>query len=360
MAKEKVMESQSTLDVIVPVFNTPISDLERCFNSIKVQSYKKWKCLIVNSSTEREVIHFIDIFCEDNDQFTTIKVKNKGASGNRNKALEFCSSEFVTFIDSDDEIEPTFFEEAIEVTKKDEQVDIVMGLTLEINERQEVQKKQESIVIENYEEKNELLSYLIAGLSNNGTRHLNGILVGRVYPKIIRTGLAKNVKFRNEIIIHEDNIFSFETFEKARKIIVINKTFYKYYKNGYSITNSKTYDEFENQKLINEIQFSKQLIEVVKKSKYKISESALGIRLANNVLNYIYGIYDWKSTNENIKLMLKSGILYSIPKAEDYSQYSLNVKQKSLLLSNGKLRNFIFVTMVMLRTVKLLMRKLTL
>ena len=82
-------------------------------------------------------------------------MKNKGASGNRNKALEFCSSEFVTFIDSDDEIEPTFFEEAIEVTKKDEQVDIVMGLTLEINERQEVQKKQESIVIENYEEKNE-------------------------------------------------------------------------------------------------------------------------------------------------------------------------------------------------------------
>lgn len=354
-------KSECTLDVVVPVFNAPISDLKRCLDSIKFQTYNKWKCLIVDASTKLDITRFIEKFCEDNEQFGSIKVKNAGSSGNRNKALAFCNSEYVTFIDADDVIEPFFFEETLEVAKEDKSADIIMGITSEIKNNKSYIKDlhfSKELTIESYEEKSKLLSYLVAGISSQNTQYLDGILVGRVYPKIIRTDLVKNVRFSNKIIIHEDNLFSFETFEKAKKTVIIPKVYYKYYINNYSITNSKSDNKFELKKLINEIDFSKQLIETVRKSKYKIDESALGIRLTNSVLNYVYEIYGWASFNKSINRMLKSGILSSIPKFADYSKYPLNAKQKVIILSGRNLRKIIFVLMAVLRVVKLTGRKL--
>lgn len=47
------------VDVIIPVYNTPIADLKRCLNSIQNQTYKQWQIRHHRMLLE---IHILDVF----------------------------------------------------------------------------------------------------------------------------------------------------------------------------------------------------------------------------------------------------------------------------------------------------------
>ena len=341
------------LKVIVPVFNTPMHDLERCLKSIQLQTYDNWSCLIVDASLNVETSKFVKNFCRSNDKFDFVKITNRGASGNRNEALKLCKAEFVTFVDADDEIVPTFFEKSLKFIASDDSIDVVVGVTSEIknhNEEYPSLNLQNPIFISSTIEKNKLLSYLVAGVADDDTSCLSGILVGRVYPKIIRTKLAQQVEFNDKIIIHEDNIFSFKIFELARKIVITPDVFYQYYKNNYSITNSMGNLQFNDKRLKNEIEFSKDLLNLVNSSKYEIKKSAIGIRLVNNIMNYIYSIDG--NVNEAISLLLKSNILNKIPKA-DYRDYpDVGIKKKLILRNSHLFRSFMVRAMIIIHVIR--------
>ena len=42
------------IDIVVPVYNTPIEDLERCFYSILTQTYKDYKVYIIDDGSNIE------------------------------------------------------------------------------------------------------------------------------------------------------------------------------------------------------------------------------------------------------------------------------------------------------------------
>lgn len=356
-----MVKSMMSLEVIVPVFNTPVQDLERCLNSIQAQSYKEWSCLIVDASSDPETSKFIVNFCKINEKFRFVKTENKGAAGNRNVALEQCKAEFITFVDADDEVTPNFIEKSLEFIKDDSAVDIVMGATAEIKKtsvrKTPVLTLRKPIAITDNLDKSKLLSYLVAGIPDKDTNYLNGILVGRVYPKIIRTSLAKIVSFNENITIHEDNIFSFKTFELAKKIVITPEVFYLYYKNDYSVTNSlqNYYSEFDN--CDNELKFSKQLLDIVKSSNYKIKTSAIGIRLTNNVMNYIYSIKNSESANVKVNVLLNSEMFNEIPKANYATYFGIGIKKKMFLKANPFFRGCIIKLIITLVRIKKILLK---
>ena len=54
------------IDIIITIYNTPIIDLERCFNSIKGQKYKEWNVILIDDGSKHEISNWLDTWCEQN------------------------------------------------------------------------------------------------------------------------------------------------------------------------------------------------------------------------------------------------------------------------------------------------------
>lgn len=102
------------VSIIVPCYNQA-EYLSEALNSVWVQSYKNWQCIIINdgsTDTTSNIAH--EWICKDS-RFTYIEQVNKGLSNARNTGLKFSRGEFILPLDSDDKISSNYIEEAVKL-----------------------------------------------------------------------------------------------------------------------------------------------------------------------------------------------------------------------------------------------------
>ncbi len=95
------------LSIIIPVYNVEMY-LSRCIESILSQSFQDYEILLVDDGSSDASGCICDSYALRNDRIKAIHQANQGVSAARNAGLKASCGEFVTFIDSDDEIRPTF------------------------------------------------------------------------------------------------------------------------------------------------------------------------------------------------------------------------------------------------------------
>lgn len=105
--------SKLDISIIVPVYNAE-PYLRECLESIYVQTYKEYKCIIVNDGCTDNSQNIIDEYCAKDKRFCCLVKKNeKSAAKARYYALQRTDSEWVMSVDADDVIEPLFLEKII-------------------------------------------------------------------------------------------------------------------------------------------------------------------------------------------------------------------------------------------------------
>ena len=114
------------IDVIIPVYNTPLTDLERCLDSILKQSFNNYKVYIIDDGSNNEVRDYLDSFSKAKDNFIVKHKENAGVSSARNLGIEISDSPYITFVDSDDVIEKDFLAEAYKLITENN-LDIIIG-----------------------------------------------------------------------------------------------------------------------------------------------------------------------------------------------------------------------------------------
>jgi glycosyltransferase involved in cell wall biosynthesis len=61
MYKKTYNEKVQQFSVIIPIFNTPVSYLEKCLTAIEQQIYQEFECILINDcSTNKQTIDFIN------------------------------------------------------------------------------------------------------------------------------------------------------------------------------------------------------------------------------------------------------------------------------------------------------------
>ena len=96
------------ISVVVPVYNVE-KFLERCLNSIVNQTFKDIEIICVNDGSTDNSRKILDKYTN----YSNIKIIdqiNAGLSEARNTGLLNAKGEYIAFIDSDDYIDPNFFE----------------------------------------------------------------------------------------------------------------------------------------------------------------------------------------------------------------------------------------------------------
>ncbi len=111
------MNSKIKISVIVPVYNTE-KYLANCLDSIINQTYKNLEIIVINDGSTDNSKAILNKYAQKEPRLKIIVQKNQGLSGARNSGLKIASGDFITFIDSDDMVEPKMFEKMLDALQE--------------------------------------------------------------------------------------------------------------------------------------------------------------------------------------------------------------------------------------------------
>lgn len=221
------------LSIIIPIYNVE-NTLRRCLDSVISQNIDDCEIILVDDgSTDRSRIIADEYACKH--PFITIYHKeNGGLSDARNYGLDRMNGDYVTFVDSDDELSPNTLEPLLNILHNNPEYDI-----LEYSVLQNPGEQDETFIDlgkHNY-------PYALDWLMTNGTRHC------WMCNKIFKSNLFINLRF-------PDNILRFEDLWMMNKLLALNPHIattsqgeYRYYRNnnGLMASNSNFTDLLTNQ-----------------------------------------------------------------------------------------------------------------
>jgi glycosyltransferase involved in cell wall biosynthesis len=101
------------VSVITPYYNTEELFVET-FVSLQAQSLQNWEWVIVDDgSTDRESLKRLSSVAVKDERIKVIRQTNAGPGAARNAAFQKTSGRYVCLLDSDDMVEPTYFEKCV-------------------------------------------------------------------------------------------------------------------------------------------------------------------------------------------------------------------------------------------------------
>ena len=100
---------QPSVSVIVPVYNGE-RYLSRCLDSLTGQTMKDIEIIVVNDGSTDGSGKILKKYAQSDDRIKVITQENMGVHGARNTGLVNSHGEYITFVDSDDYVEPFFCE----------------------------------------------------------------------------------------------------------------------------------------------------------------------------------------------------------------------------------------------------------
>ena len=111
------MEHNPLISVIVPVYNVE-EFLPKCVDSLLTQTYRNLEIILVDDGTKDNSGEICDAYAARDSRIRVIHKENGGLSSARNAGIDIAGGEYLSFVDSDDWIEPQTYEWMLELVRK--------------------------------------------------------------------------------------------------------------------------------------------------------------------------------------------------------------------------------------------------
>lgn len=222
------MRNNIDLSIIIPVYGTE-KYLRKCLDSVLISIPLNTEILIINDGTkdnsEEIILEYKEKF---NDLITYYKKENGGLSHTKNYGLERANGKYITFIDSDDFVENVMHEDMLSTALKNN-ADIVYCDVDEVFEDGRILK----MSCTNYSRETDFF------------KAIDTSLMAASWNKIVKKELFINLTYPVGLN-NEDVAVTPILFGRAKTIIKINKSYYKYLQRTGSIQNS----QFNNKRYV--------------------------------------------------------------------------------------------------------------
>ena len=211
------MENKPKISVIIPVYNTE-KYLRTCLDSLLIQDYKDIEYILIDDGSTDSSLEICNEYKNKDARFVVYHKENGGPSSARNLALSIAKGEYITFVDSDDYIEPGAYIKLNELINKEQPDIIVFGATpFPKNAPKWVWEliSPRDVIYNRFEPK--IL------FEEVGTRPFLWIQL------VKREIVTKNkLRFDESMNLGEDQLFQISYFTKASKIVFISERLYHY------------------------------------------------------------------------------------------------------------------------------------
>jgi len=215
-----------TITIIVPVYKAEMT-IKRCVDSILTQTYRNWELILVDDGSPDKSGLICDQYAASDSRIRSIHISNEGAGNARNHGLDKCNSKWVTFVDSDDSLEPGYLANFHILDSSDESEIIIM------QGYRRVTKNKEPL-----EEKIELHRAVYSGdeFMENAFSSDTIFEYGQVVGKLYNINVIRNarIKFTSAFQLSEDHLFYLTYLTHAKKILTYEGVLYNYiWEEGY-------------------------------------------------------------------------------------------------------------------------------
>lgn len=197
------------VSIIVPVYNAE-KFIHKCIDSIRTQTYENFELILVDDGSTDNSGIICDEYAQKESRIITIHKPNNGVSSARNKGLDTATGEFITFIDSDDCINPQFLEKLLYNIADLTICSVITNLNREY-----------SLINHIYDLPSE--SHIISTLVNN-------IFLKTPWGKLFKREIIikNNLRFDENIRYGEDTLFVLNYIKDIKNIACISNPLYYY------------------------------------------------------------------------------------------------------------------------------------
>lgn len=224
---KSTFKEDKMISVVIPVYNVE-KYFERCVDSVIGQTYKNLEIILVDDGSTDNSGKLCDGIADSDHRIKVIHKENGGLSSARNAGLKNVSGDYITFIDSDDWIEPDTYAYMVDIINRYHVEIADIECQYAYSEQDPVKQTEESIEI--YKEKDVLWNYFDRGLRQQNSAPYS------VWRKMYKKELVSHQIFP-EGKNSEDLLFNYEVLKKANSIAISHLVKYHYFqnKNGISI-----------------------------------------------------------------------------------------------------------------------------
>lgn len=221
---------QVEVSVIVPVFNTA-PFVRACLDSLLNQTFSSFEIVVVNDgSTDNSKDILYEYATKYPKKIKCFDKTNGGLSSARNFGLNKACGKYVSFVDSDDTVEPSFLERMMDAAQKNNSEIVVCTLN-KVNSEGKLLRKLHQMNEKKGDEE-------VIEVQNNFKffGEFSWFACNKIYKKELFD------KFNFVENMHYEDIATIPIILlQAKKIVVIENGLYNYYERSNSIT--KKYDE---------------------------------------------------------------------------------------------------------------------
>lgn len=292
------MKVEETLSVVIPVYNASTC-LHKCVESILNQTYKKLDIILIDDGSSDNSGEICDRLAEADRRIRVCHIENRGVVAARNYGAEIARGNIITFVDSDDWIEPDMYLYMLEFYDKYEPDVISSGIIYDdefghrttecdlilegLYDKKRIEKEIIPIMMYDYEERR---------------RAVNSSVCNKIIRKNLWEISAQGVN--SKITYGEDAAIFYPCLAMAEKAFFINHAWYHYCVNNSSMVHSFDMDSFQKIKILMDYlekvykklkiwpQMENQLKEYVRHFLCPAIENIYGIKLGEPIYLFPY------------------------------------------------------------------------
>lgn len=119
--------SSPLVSIIVPCYNQG-EYLEEAINSVILQTYENWECIIINDGSSDNTDIAAKRCCSKDERVKYFKNQNAGVSNARNFGIKRSLGNYILPLDADDKIDVSYIEKCLDMLLRDENTKVVYGI----------------------------------------------------------------------------------------------------------------------------------------------------------------------------------------------------------------------------------------
>lgn len=213
------------ISVIVPIFNTE-KYLRKSISTVQKQTLGNLEIILVNDGSTDGSGLICDQLAAEDSRIIVIHQKNGGVSSARNAGLAAARGEYITFFDSDDMIREDMYEYLLKNLVGTDADLSMCGVRIKYMDGRE-EKHYGTGKRHVLNQKQALEGFLKGGLFTYG-----------VCQKLIKSNIAKDVRYDTMHRINEDKYYLYQILKKAKTIVFEDIDLYYYIKRENSASTS--------------------------------------------------------------------------------------------------------------------------
>lgn len=237
-----------SLSIIIPVHNTA-QYLDECLDSVLSEINSDDEIILVENGSTDHSWELCQKYAEKYNTVKAIQMETAGVSKARNHGIRLAKGEWITFLDSDDKIDPSIIQMA-EKLKYNSDIDVVLFRYCYLGDdyRNDTSDSEALNRINSDLLRRGVLEFGKYGKQINKCAALDNVTIWTCWGKLYRRRLVndKKIRFPEGLFLSEDTAFVFQVYCNAEKILASKKIAYYYRINQDSVSRRVTVKTIKN------------------------------------------------------------------------------------------------------------------